>query len=73
MRKCNGQAHTPLPLEVHSRVAITQWKEISVAIPADNSVLHYRFVFDMSNEADFITTFLAIKTRLAFAILPLSM
>ena len=52
-----------LPLKVHSRVATTQWSDIIVAIPSDNYVLHYRFVFDVSNEADFITTFPAIKTR----------
>ena len=62
-----------LYLEVHSRVAITQWKEISAAIPIDVSVLHFRLVFDVSNEADFITTFPAIKTRLAVVMLPLSM
>ena len=62
-----------LPLKVHSRVATTQWRDIIVAIPTDNSVLHFRFVFDVSNEADFITTFPAIKTRLAVVMLPLSM
>ena len=62
-----------LHLEVHSRVAITQLKEISVAIPTDNSVLHFQFVFYVSIKADFITTFPAIKTRLAVVMLPLSM
>ena len=54
-------------------MATTQWRDIIVAIPTDNSVLHFGFVFDVSNEADFITTFPAIKTRLAVVMLPLSM
>ena len=54
-------------------MATYQTNEIIAAIPMNISVPHIFVVFDMSNEADLIATFLAVKTRLTVTMLPLLM
>ena len=62
-----------LPFKVNSQKATSQKYETTVAIPMHIFVLQLHVVFDMSNEADLITAFLAIKTRFTVFMLPLSM
>ena len=64
--------HT-LPFKVNSQKATNQKYETTAAIPMNIFVLQLHVVFDMSNEADLITAFLAIKTRFTVFMLPLSM
>ena len=62
-----------LPLRVNSQKAANQKYEIIAAIPMNIFVLQLHVVIEISNEADLITAFLAVKTIFTVVILPLLM